>query len=306
MAAELPRMGSVSECAMSFHSRNKYLLTQLFRFCKSISILFPMREAHFPGSGFESLPLNVSSRSPVNIFRPHFPNSIHRARMSSRTEPAPVLPFLAPHSDGGPRAMSVPNYKVVVLGPSNCGKTSLINRYVNAQFSPQTVATTQTAFYRRRLQSFGIDCSLEIWDTAGQERFHALTPMFYRDAQGAAVVFDLTDNRALDATRQWVQELRTARGEHCALVVVGNKADLAEERAGATAADVRRYAEGNAVPYFETSAKTGANVDAAFMGLVKAMRSVKEPAVVPERRARRKESSTRFVEAPDAAEGGCC
>jgi small GTP-binding protein len=202
--------------------------------------------------------------------------------------------------------MSVPNYKVVLLGPSNCGKTSLIQRYVNAQFSQQTMATTQTAFYRRRLQSFGIDCSLEIWDTAGQERFHALTPMFYRDAHGAAVVFDLTDNRALESTRQWVQELRTARGEHCMLVIVGNKSDLAEERAGATAAEVRRYAENNGVPYFETSAKTGNNVDGAFLGLVKGMRIVKEPAVTPERRVRRKESSTRFTETPEAAETGCC
>jgi small GTP-binding protein len=202
--------------------------------------------------------------------------------------------------------MAVPTYKVVLLGPSNCGKTSLINRYVNAQFSAQTTATTQTAFHRRCVRSFGIDCNLEIWDTAGQERFHALTPMFYRDAQGAVVVFDLTDHHALDITRQWVQELRTARGEHCALIIIGNKSDLAEEKAAGAVSDVKRYADVNSIPFFETSAKTGVNVESAFLGLVKGMKTAKEPAVVPERRIRRNESSNRFDDTSLPQNDGCC
>jgi small GTP-binding protein len=202
--------------------------------------------------------------------------------------------------------MAVPIHKVVLLGPSNCGKTSLINRYVNAQFSAQTEATTQVAFHRRCVRSFGIDCDLEIWDTAGQERYHALTPMFYRDAQGAVIVFDLTDQFALEVTRQWVQEIRTARGEYCALIIAGNKNDLAEERANGAAADIKKYAEGNAILYFETSAKTGNNVETAFLGLVKGIKTKKEPAFAPERKFRRNESSNRFQDTPPPEESGCC
>jgi small GTP-binding protein len=203
--------------------------------------------------------------------------------------------------------MTVRKFKVVLLGPSNCGKTSIINQYVNSKFTSQTVATTQTAFYHRPLRSFGIDCNLEIWDTAGQERFHALTPMFYRDAQGAVVVFDLTDHRALEVIRQWVSELKTARGEQCTLILVGNKSDLTEERSHATAAEAKRYADQNQIDYFETSAKTGKNVDTAFLGLVKKMMASKEPQSMPERRLRRKEStSVRFNDMPVAEESGCC
>jgi small GTP-binding protein len=202
--------------------------------------------------------------------------------------------------------MTVPVHKVVLLGPSNCGKTSIVNRYVHAHFSGQTEATTQSAFHRRPVRSFGIECDLEIWDTAGQERYHALAPMFYRDAHGAVVVFDLTDQLALEITRQWVQELRTARGEYCALIIVGNKSDLADERSSGTAADIKRYADGNSIPYFEISAKTGNNVDAAFFGLVKVMKTKKEPVLASERKFRRNESSNRFQDTPPPETPNCC
>jgi small GTP-binding protein len=164
--------------------------------------------------------------------------------------------------------------------------------------------TTQNAFYRRRLRSFGIDVNLDIWDTAGQERFHALAPMFYRDAQGALVVFDLTDSRSQSSVRQWITELRQARGDHCSLVVVGNKSDLHDQRSKA-AAETRNYAEQNTIEYFETSAKQGTNVDAAFLALVKKMMARPDAPLV-EKKLRKKETSVRFQDMPAQEESGCC
>jgi small GTP-binding protein len=199
---------------------------------------------------------------------------------------------------------AVREFKVVLVGASHCGKTSLVNRYVKDMYTPQTMPTTQNAFFQRRLRSFGIEANLNIWDTAGQERFHALAPMFYRDAQGALVVFDLTDSRSTATVRQWVSELRQARGEQCAFVIVGNKSDLNDQRSKAVE-DTRRYAEQNTIEYFETSAKTGSNVDAAFLALAKKM--LARPEVQhQDKKLRKRETSVRFDDVPAAEESGCC
>jgi small GTP-binding protein len=194
--------------------------------------------------------------------------------------------------------------KVVLVGAAHCGKTSLINRYVMNTFTPATMPTTGHAFFERRLRSFGVEADLNIWDTAGQETFHALAPMLYRDAQGALVVFDLTDSRATDSVRQWVSEVRQARGELCSFVIVGNKADLKDQRAS-NAGEARKYAEHGTIEYFETSAKTGVNVDTAFLALTKKM--LAKPEVRhPQQKLRKKETSVRFDDMPESQGSGCC
>jgi small GTP-binding protein len=156
----------------------------------------------------------------------------------------------------------------------------------------------------RHLRSFGVEADLAIWDTAGQERFHALAPLFYRDTNGALVVFDLTDSRGTDTVKQWVSELRQARGEQCAVVIVGNKSDLNDQRAK-SAADSRKYAEQNTIEYFETSAKTGANVDAAFLALAKKMLA-KPEVQSQEKKFRRNETSVKFNDLKITEESSCC
>jgi small GTP-binding protein len=207
--------------------------------------------------------------------------------------------------DGKSHAMrKLPAYKVVLVGPSHAGKTSIINRYVNNTWDPLTQTSTQGAFYRRRVQALNIDINLDIWDTAGQERFRALTPLFYRDAQGAIVVFDLTDANSLQVTRRWFTELHNARGTACSVIVVGNKNDLHDKRCE-DVPDAQPYCEANSIDYFETSAKTGANVDAAFLCLVKKMISLKIPPAQPEMRLRKRAGTARFDEAPPV-ESKCC
>ena len=198
-------------------------------------------------------------------------------------------------------------FKVVLIGGSHCGKTSLTNRYVNGQFTSNTLTTTQAAYYEKRIQTVGYDCFLDVWDTAGQERFHALTPMFYRDAEGALVVFDITDANSFTVSKKWVSELRQARGSDCYAVLVGNKSDLQSQRT-VPFDDAKSWADSQKMEYFETSAKTGSNVEQAFMALVKKLTAGKGGRkTTGDARGKRKTASVRFDEPPpEEQRGGCC
>ena len=197
-------------------------------------------------------------------------------------------------------------FKVVLIGGSHCGKTSLTNRYVNGQFTANTLTTTQAAYYEKHIQTMGSECFLDVWDTAGQERFHALTPMFYRDAEAALVVFDITDAQSFTVSKKWVAELRQARGHDCYAVLVGNKTDLASQRT-VSYDDAKSWADSQKMEYFETSAKTGSNVEQAFMALVKKLTSGKGGRVTTgDARGRRKTASVRFTDPAPEEKSGCC
>eukprot|EP00057_Strongylocentrotus_purpuratus_P012963 XP_011667437.1 PREDICTED: ras-related protein Rab-21 [Strongylocentrotus purpuratus] len=85
------------------------------------------------------------------------------------------------------------NFKVVLLGEGCVGKTSLVLRYVENKFNDKHITTLQASFLNKKLNIGGKRVNLDIWDTAGQERFHALGPIYYRDSNGAILVYDITD-----------------------------------------------------------------------------------------------------------------
>lgn len=168
---------------------------------------------------------------------------------------------------------------------------------------------------------------LNIWDTAGQERFHALTPLYYRDADGALLVYDITDVKSFERVKHWVTELRRMASPSIQLVICGNKADLERSRKVDNAA-AAAYAKEMGASHFLTSAKMGDGLKEAFADLTKRIAAIKgagesAAAAAPGgRRGRRGESATgpaarakrssRFVVVDDdAAEpakrsGGCC
>jgi Ras-related protein Rab-21 len=104
--------------------------------------------------------------------------------------------------------MSVLPFKVVLLGEGRVGKTCITVRYVKNAFNDQQESTIQATYLDRRLNVGKQSVKLMIWDTAGQERFHALGPIYYRDAQGALLVYDITDRDSFTKVRHWVKELR--------------------------------------------------------------------------------------------------
>uniref|UniRef100_A0A914I8I9 Ras-related protein Rab-21 n=1 Tax=Globodera rostochiensis TaxID=31243 RepID=A0A914I8I9_GLORO len=98
----------------------------------------------------------------------------------------------------------IKSFKVVLLGEGAVGKTSLMIRYTEDKFNDEHVSTVQAAFASKILELSGASrAELAIWDTAGQERFHALGPIYYRDSQGALLVYDISDQKSFDRVKNW-------------------------------------------------------------------------------------------------------
>lgn len=115
--------------------------------------------------------------------------------------------------------------KLVVLGDQSVGKTSIINRYVTKQFS-QVDVTVMAGFIKKQVVFNDKMINLHIWDTAGQEKYRSLIPMYYKDAQVAILVYDVTNIKSFNYLKTWVQELKEQGPEDVLMVIVGNKIDL--------------------------------------------------------------------------------
>mmetsp|Transcript_9386 Transcript_9386/g.14180 ORF Transcript_9386/g.14180 Transcript_9386/m.14180 type:complete len:221 (+) Transcript_9386:57-719(+) len=166
--------------------------------------------------------------------------------------------------------MNVHNFKVVLLGEGCVGKTSLTLRYVRNEFNDEHLTTIQASFLPKKLTIDGTRVNLAIWDTAGQERFHALGPIYYRDADGALLVYDITDHESFVRVQNWVKELRKMLGKDIVLCIAGNKVDLERDR-NVTVDEAEAYAKTVGAVHFQTSAKKYINVDETFFHLTKQM-----------------------------------
>jgi len=104
-------------------------------------------------------------------------------------------------------------YKVVLLGEGRVGKTSILLRFIRNAFDDKQTSTLSASCFDKEVPIGGGDVvRMSIWDTAGQERFHALGPLYYRDAAGALLVYDITDEQSFRRAQKWVEELRKMLG----------------------------------------------------------------------------------------------
>eukprot|EP00020_Sapocribrum_chincoteaguense_P003290 CAMPEP_0170749386 /NCGR_PEP_ID=MMETSP0437-20130122/10367_1 /TAXON_ID=0 /ORGANISM="Sexangularia sp." /LENGTH=223 /DNA_ID=CAMNT_0011088305 /DNA_START=57 /DNA_END=723 /DNA_ORIENTATION=+ len=163
-----------------------------------------------------------------------------------------------------------PQFKVVLLGNGAVGKSSIVLRYTQNVFEPNHITTVQAAFRTKTLNVDGSRVTLAIWDTAGQERFHALGPIYYRDAKGAILVYDITDRDSFVKVQSWVKELRKMLGPSISLVIAGNKVDLERNRA-VPIAEAERYAASVGATHYSTSAKLNKGIGEMVVGLTRKM-----------------------------------
>ncbi|GAB5358772.1 hypothetical protein AAMO2058_000487400 [Amorphochlora amoebiformis] len=164
--------------------------------------------------------------------------------------------------------------KVVLIGDSGVGKTSLIARYVDDVFSTSFVSTIGVDFKSKNVHVGDNNLKLMIWDTAGQERFRTITSSYYRGARGIMVVFDVTDVASFERVTKWVEEA-SKYVDGAEIAVVGNKCDLPNRKVSAKDGwEVAKRANGI---YFETSANKGTNVEEAFEGVLKAILKSSRP-----------------------------
>ena len=170
--------------------------------------------------------------------------------------------------------------KVILLGDSGVGKTSLINQFVNKTFSSPYKLTIGTDCHTRDVIIEDQHVTLQIWDTAGQERFQALNTAFYRGADCCILTYDVSNSGSFKSLDCWMDEFLIQSScqdpENFPFVVIGNKIDLENREISTNKA--KTWCENrNDIPYFETSAKKGQNIEDAFQTIaMKALSGRKE------------------------------
>jgi len=159
-------------------------------------------------------------------------------------------------------------FKLVLLGESAVGKSSLVLRFVKGQFHEFQESTIGAAFLTQTVLLDDTTVKFEIWDTAGQERYHSLAPMYYRGAQAAIVVYDITNADTFTRAKTWVRELQKQARPDIVIALAGNKSDLGSRRT-VEYEEANAYAEENGLLFMETSAKNANNVNEIFLAIAR-------------------------------------
>ncbi|KAF8192424.1 P-loop containing nucleoside triphosphate hydrolase protein [Pholiota molesta] len=121
--------------------------------------------------------------------------------------------------------------KIVIMGNSGVGKTSLLYRYTQNRFDPKNTTSTSGAFFvTKKVYVNGLKVRLQLWDTAGQERFRSMAPMYYRGANAALLLYDITNASTFEDIRGWLEELKKNCPPELIIYIVGSKADLSKHR----------------------------------------------------------------------------
>ena len=157
-------------------------------------------------------------------------------------------------------------FKLLLLGDSSVGKTSILLKYISNKFDESSISTVGVDYMDKIIDYNKFKIKLQIWDTSGEEKFRTITKNFYRNADGLLVVFDLTKKESYDHIRIWINEAKE-NNDKLKTILIGNKLDLKDERI--VAIDVaKQFAEKNNLKYIETSAKDGTNINESFQAII--------------------------------------
>ena len=154
-------------------------------------------------------------------------------------------------------------FKIIVVGNTNVGKTNIMSKYLKNQFNPELKNTIGVEFGSKTFNIEGYSIKAEIWDTAGQERYKAITRAYYKGANGAFIVYDITDNDSFDSLDNWESEVSSIANKKIVKIIIGNKSDL-EDKRKVTKEQGKSKACSLQAAFLETSALSGDNIDRAF------------------------------------------
>ena len=167
-------------------------------------------------------------------------------------------------------------FKFIIIGDTYVGKSNIIYRFTENKFSDKYQATVNMDFSYKTVTVKDKVCRVQLWDTAGQEQFQSISRGYYKSAVNGIVVYDITNRDTFNNISNWVEQCRRNGPSTISLVLVGNKEDLEEQRA-ITREEGEDFAQRNGMLFFETSAKTGKNIDEMFKNSIEdILKKIKE------------------------------
>ena len=174
--------------------------------------------------------------------------------------------------------------KLMIIGETKTGKTSLISRYCKNEFTDSPyLSTIGIDFQIKNLTMNSKKIRLQIWDTAGEERFRNIAKNYYQSSDGFIIVYDISSSESFQTLNYWIEEIKSNSPELSKLILVGNKCDI-EDKRQVKKEDGKEYAKKQKIKFYEVSAKEGTNINTAFDTLVKDILSTYSPSELMKKR----------------------
>ena len=197
--------------------------------------------------------------------------------------------------------------KILLIGDSQVGKTSLLLKYTEHVFPEEHIATIGVEYKDKFIIKDNYNIRLQIWDTAGQERFHSITKNIYRNANGVAFIYDITNKESFNNIKNWIQDLQNV-GNDIKGVILGNKIDLEKDR-NVKKEEIEELSKKYEMPFLEASAKENINVNEGFDLMINELFKGKSENQIIEQFSRKTRSDLSISSKKGSQKnkkGGCC
>ena len=167
-------------------------------------------------------------------------------------------------------------FKILLVGDSGVGKSSMLSRFVDEIYTDEFISTVGVDFKIKTIDIHNQICKIQVWDTAGQERFKSITSVYYKGANGCIMVYDVTNKQSFDNIHNWLCELEMYAPIDIPVLLVGNKTDMGRQRI-VSEEDGLTLAKYYNLNFLETSAKNNTNIDMAFLSLSETIKTTQKP-----------------------------